>query len=93
MHYSHQAQLSEIASLPVPGEPSVAFWSGNVRHVITAQDHESWCLFESAGSLVGEFVTEEGGFAIHDDDGGDAERFDSWRSAVRHILRRGLIAA
>lgn len=93
MHYSHQAQLSEIAGLPMPGEPSVAFWSGNVRHVITAEGHESWCLFESAGSLVGEFVTDGGAFAILHDDGGDAERFTSWRSAVRHILRRGLLAA
>jgi hypothetical protein len=93
MQYSHQAQLSEITGLPALGEPPVAFWSGNVRHLITARDDEGWSLLESAGSLVGEFVSEDGRFAILDEDGGDRERFDNWRSAVRHILRRGLRAA
>ena len=93
MQYSHQAQLSEITVPPALGEPPVAFWSGNVRHLITAQDDESWSLLESTGSLVGEFLTKDGWFAILDDDGGDGECFDNWRSAVRHILRRGLRAA
>jgi hypothetical protein len=93
MQYSHQAQLSEIAGLPTPGESPVQFFSGNVRHQITARDDSGWSLLESAGSLVGEFVTHDGAFAIIDDDGGEMERFDNWRSAVRHILRRGLRAA
>ncbi|CAN5195162.1 MULTISPECIES: hypothetical protein [Microbacteriaceae] len=93
MRYSHQAQLSEISELPALGEPPVTFWSGNLRHAIAVQDGGSWSLLESSGSLVGEFVSEDAGFAVVDDENGERERFETWRSAVRHILRRGLRAA
>ena len=93
MHYSHQAQLSEITGLPVLGESSVTFWSSNAPHIIAARDDAGWSLLESTGSLVGEFVSDNGGFTIVSDDGDAVERFDNWRSAVRHILRRGLRAA
>ena len=93
MHYSHQAQLSEISGLPSTGESSVTFWSSNALHMIAARDDEGWSLLESTGSLVGEFDSDNDGFTVVSDDGGTAERFDNWRSAVRHILRRGLRAA
>ncbi|MEC5169860.1 hypothetical protein [Glaciihabitans sp. GrIS 2.15] len=93
MHYSHQAQLSEITGLPVMGESSVTFWTSNAPHMIAARDDAGWSLLESTGSLVGEFVSDNGGFTIISDDGAAVERFDNWRSAVRHILRRGLRAA
>ena len=93
MHYSHQAQLSEITGLPVMGESSVTFWSSNAPHMIAARDDAGWSLLESTGSLVGEFISDNGGFTIVSDDGTTVERFDNWRSAVRHILRRGLRAA
>ena len=93
MHYSHQAQLSELTKLPVMGESSVIFWSSNAPHMIAARDDTGWSLLESTGSLVGEFVSDNGGFTIVSDDGAILERFDNWRSAVRHILRRGLRAA
>ena len=94
MHYSHQAQLSEITGLPTSGESSVTFWSSNAQHMIAARDDAGWSLLESTGSLVGEFVSDDDGFTVvSDDDGAAAERFDNWRSAVRHILRRGLRAA
>lgn len=93
MQYSHQAQLSEISGLPTPGESPVQFWSSNAPHQIIAREEAGWSLLESTGSIVGEFVTGGGAFTIIDDDGGEMERFDNWRSAVRHILRRGLRAA
>ena len=93
MQYSHQAQLSEISALPTTGDSPVQFWSGNVRHQIVSTDDAAWTLLESTGSVVGEFVASDGAFAIIDDEGGEPERFDNWRSAVRHILRRGLRAA
>lgn len=93
MQYSHQSQLSEIAGLPTTGDAPVYFWTANVRHMITAQDASSWNLLEATGSLVGEFRSDDGGFAVVDDDSGDVDHFDNWRSAVRHILRRGLRAA
>jgi hypothetical protein len=93
MQYSHQAQLSEIAALPAAGESPVHFWSGNLRHQIVAKEDSGWSLLESTGSLVGEFVAHDGDFAIIDEDGDQIERFATWRSAVRNILRRGLRAA
>ncbi|MHC5796390.1 hypothetical protein ACVXZ4_09540 [Lacisediminihabitans sp. FW035] len=93
MQYSHQAQLSEISGLPTPGDSPVQFWSGNVRHQIIATDDAAWSLLESTGSVVGEFVADDATFATIDDEGGELDRFDNWRSAVRHILRRGLRAA
>jgi len=64
MHYSHQAQLSEITGLPVLGESSVTFWTSNAPHIIAARDDAGWSLLESTGSLVGEFVSDNGGFTI-----------------------------
>ncbi|CAN5483773.1 hypothetical protein BH10ACT4_BH10ACT4_07960 [soil metagenome] len=93
MQYSHQAQLSEISGLPTPGESPVQFWSGNVRHQIVATDVAAWSLLEASGSVVGEFVSQDATFVIIDDEGDELEKFDIWRSAVRHILRRGLRAA
>ena len=93
MHYVHQAQLSEIDGLPVTASDSVQFWTGNIRHLIVAQSPTSWSLLESTGALVGEFVREDDGFAVVDDDGFEADRFDHWRSAVRNIVRRAQKAA
>ena len=93
MQYSHQAQLSEIIGLPTMEAPPVTFWRGNLQYLIAARHETDWSLLESYGSLVGEFVAHDGGFAIVDYDGGEMARFDHWRSAVRHILRRGLLAA
>ena len=93
MQYSHQAQLSELSGLPRSGDSPVHFWSGNLRHQIVARDDAGWDLLESTGSLVGEFVADNGDYVIIDDDGGDMGRFANWRAAVRHILRRGLRAA
>ena len=93
MHYSHQAQLSEITGLPATGESSITFWSSNAQHMIAVREDTGWSLLESTGSLVGEFVSDNDGFTVVNDDGAAAERFDNWRSAVRHILRRGLRAA
>jgi hypothetical protein len=93
LQYAHQTQLSEIPALPSTGDAPVYFWTANVRHVITVQDGGGWSLFEESGSLVGEFRSEDGGFAVIDDDSGEVDRFDNWRSAVRRLLRRGLRAA
>ena len=93
MHYSHQAQLSEISVLPSTGGSSVTFWSSNAQHTIAAGDDTGWSLLESTGSLVGEFISDNDGITVVSDDGLTVERFDNWRSAVRHILRRGLRAA
>jgi hypothetical protein len=104
MQYSHQAQLSEIAGLPSLGEGPAMFWSGNAQYLIeeqyliegqylnTARDAQGWSLVEFTGPLVGEFVADATGYAIVDYDGGEMARFDNWRSAIRHMLRRGPIA-
>lgn len=93
MQYSHQTQLSEVNELPSALASSVTFWSGNVRHLITAQANSAWSLYENGGTLIGDFLAVESGFAIIDDDGVEVDRFDNWRSAIRRILRRSVRAA
>jgi hypothetical protein len=93
MHYMHQTQLSELNALPPTDGSPLQFWTGNIEHSIAPLNPVSWSVLESSGALVGEFVAEDDGFAVIEDDGDDHERFDNWRSAVRSIVRRGQKAA
>lgn len=93
MHYVHQSQLSELSNLPETDAGPVHFWTGNVKHLISARTTSEWSVLESSGALVGEFVEGPDGFAVIDDEGVGQARFENWRSAVRNIVRRGLAVA